>query len=246
MNENIPDIVRGHEVWLEPTHLHFHTGGEAHFKALWGHMMQRDGMGDAANWSAWVSKEQGGEEKAYIGPGDGLFYTVSFPVQEEGIYTLVLKNDAGIFSTLKDGSWVKGSLKEYPEAQVSYRYLQWARTSASVGHHQHGKGMPAVPGGLDIVPGEIRDYSTGQTADFKVYYQGKPLAGATVQATYHLYDGSSYPWSGKTGGDGEFSFTFEQKGHYMFIATHLDTSSNEPGQHQGLKLTATLVVTGVR
>lgn len=307
----LTDIVRGHEVWLEPTHLHFHTGGEIEVKALWGHMMRKDGMGRAENWRCYALGPDGVRHELEPLPGEGLYHMLYLPAGAEGLYTFVAENDAGVFSTLPGGVLKEGSRRECPQALKSARYYQWARVSVPVGHDMHGHGVTlsgdhhhdaghrddtgahghdhaamdaghhehdacsryhgeehghmddagqahghgdhhehghgvALAGGLDIVPAEVREFHPGDTLGLQVFYRGLPLAGATVRATCHLFEGGDYPWAGLTGPDGKVAFTFEQKGHWMFIVNHTDVSGAAAGEYDTLELTATLVVPGVR
>ncbi|OAT85758.1 DUF4198 domain-containing protein [Desulfotomaculum copahuensis] len=297
------DIVRGHEVWLEPTHLHFHTGGEIEVKALWGHMMRRDGMGRAEHWRCYALAPDGVRHELEPLPGEGLYHMLYLPAGAEGLYTVVVENDAGVFCTLPGGTVKEGSRREHPQALKCARYYQWARVTVPVGHdvhghgvnlagahhhdpgrrddagehghrhgvahagrhehvscchghgdehahahdsgHEHGHGV-ALAGGLDIVPAAVRPFHPGDSLDLQVLYRGRPLAGATVRATYHLFEGADYPRAGLTGPDGKVAFTFEQKGHWMFIVNHTDASGAVAGEYDGLELTATLVVPGVR
>lgn len=243
--QEIPDIVKGHELWLEPTHLHFHSNAEVEIRALWGHMMQRDGMGRPENWKAYVIGPDGAQRELTPEYGEGLFHVFYFPAGAEGLYTVVVENDAGIYNILADGRWEQGPKRDYPEAQNSSYYYQWAKLTVPVGHHVHGAGT-ALGKGLDIVPEEFKEYRLGDRVNIKVNYDGQPLADTEVKATYHLYDGKEYPIILKTDGSGEVSFNFNQKGHWMFYVSHRDDSRRKEGEYDGMQLASTLVIPGVR
>jgi len=291
------EILRGHEVWLEPVHLHFHSGGQIEVKAFWGHMMRKDGTGRAEHWRAYALAPDGSRLDGELLPGEGLYHLIYLPAGEEGLYTVVVENDAGVFSTLPDGTVREGSRRDYPQAVKSVRCYQWARVSVPVGHHIHGHGVSlgeghhrhehrhdrtdcchavggrledaghhetghvhagdagrahghghgvAPAGGLDVVPAEIREFHPGDTLELRVFYRGRPLGGAPIKATYHLFEGADYPWTGSTDAEGRVAFTFQGKGHWMFIATHTDQTLAVPGEYDAVELTATLVIPGVR
>lgn len=246
MKNEIPDLVRGHEAWLEPAHLHFHSGGEVEIKVLWGHMMQRDGMGRPENWRAVVIDPAGKTSQVDIGYGEGLYHTLNFTAGPEGLYTVALENKAGVYCVLPDGAWVLGDRGNFPQASGCTKYHQWARVAIPVGHHIHGSLETVVNQGLDLYPGEYREYRPGDNIDLQAYYHGRPLAGAEVKAVYHLFTGVDYPLVGKTGPDGHVSFTFNEKGHWMFIVTYRDESEKLDAKYDATVYTTTFVVPGVK
>ncbi len=212
-------LQRGYAIWLEPTHLHFHSGGQVEVKALWGPRMQKDGTGNPRDWQAYVTGPGGEELEAEITYGEGEYAGIYFQAGEEGLYHALVENKAGIHQ--------------------GCRYTQWAGLIIPVGHHVHGSGT-ARGKGLELVPGEFKEFHLGDTVDMQVLFNGKPLPGANVYVTYHLYEGEQFPHSKTTGGDGKFEFTFDNKGHWMFLVNH-KTNENEPALHAG-----TFVIAGVR
>ncbi|KJS16388.1 MAG: hypothetical protein VR69_09415 [Peptococcaceae bacterium BRH_c4b] len=246
MTVSVPDVARGYAVWLEPAHLHFHSGGKAEVRAYWGSMMQRDGQGQSENWRAYVIDPAGTEIPASIEIGEVLFHTVAFQANAEGLYTVVLENNAGIYCTLPDGSWVRDGGPVLPQGARCSRYVQWARVAAPVGHHVHGTPPGTISGGLDIIPGSHHDFAPGDRLGLRVYFRGKPLPGAVLKGTSHLFNGSEYPLTGVAGQEGEAEFTFSAKGHWMFTVTYTDDKDAKEGLYHSTVHTTTLVVPGVR
>lgn len=207
MENGSPDIKKEYLVWLEPEHLHFHEGGPANVRALKGKMMQRDGNPDMAGWTGYALDPEGIRLDVEITRGTGNHYRVVFFAGVEGIFNLVLESG--------------------PDR---------ARIAVPVGHHAHGPLTGLNTRGLDVFVTEFREYHPGDSVAIMVLYNGKPLPGAEIAATYHLYTGVEYPWRGRTGEDGSVNFTFTRKGHWMFVCSHTDQ----------ILYTSTFVVAGVR
>jgi len=213
------EIESGYTVWLEPSHLHFNSGGQVEIKALWGNKMQKDGTGNPQNWQAVVIPPAGEEFKGEVSYGEGLYQSVSFPAGEEGLYYVLVENNAG---TNKGTS-----------------YIQRAGLLVPVGHHVHGHGV-ATGRGLEIVPSELKEFHPGDNISLQVLFNGQTLPNIDVKITYHLYEGDDYPYSATTGDSGNLSLTFKEKGHWMFLAQYKD--QNDLLEYH----VSTFVVPGVR
>lgn len=245
MEHSLPGVARGFTVWLEPESLHYHAG-IVQVRALWGRMMQREGSADIWGWTCYALDPSGALLDADVAPGEGNFHKVAFFSQREGLYSLVVENHAGVYSMLSGGVWEKGSLSSHAGAQEAVRYLQRARISVPVGHHVHGPLSSLAAGGLDVFCGEFKEYRLGDSIAVRVFYDGRPLPGAELNATYHLYTGTGYPWRGNAGENGEITFTFPEKGHWMFTCSYTDNRQNEEGEYNRTVHTSTFVVAGVR
>ncbi|MCL6477201.1 MAG: DUF4198 domain-containing protein [Peptococcaceae bacterium] len=246
MENNSPNVTKDYLVWLEPEHLHYHAGGAVQVRALWGRMMRREGEPGIKGWTCYALDPSGNELEADVGRGEGNYRHVAFFAVREGIYNLVLEIDNGVYSLLPSGRWVEGPLSSHPGAVKGARYFQRARIAVPVGHHIHGSLAGVKVPGLDIFSGELREYRLGDSIAVKVFFNGRPLPGAEVKATCHLYTGTEYPWQGKTGQDGTINFTFDQKGHWMFTCRYTDCEGRQEGRCDETVYTATFVVAGVR
>ncbi len=198
-------------IWLEPTHLHFHHGDNIEVKVLWGRAMQNEGAGDSTSWKGYVVDPSGARIQAQITSAlDGLYYLLVFNCGHEGLYT------AQVESGIPSG--------------------QWARVLVPVGHHVHGHGA-AINRGLEIVPDTYGEFNPGDTIVLTVLNNGIPLAGARVQATYHLYEGTGFAHSLIADEHGKVQFIFDSMGHWLFqVDSTIDNRD----------ITATLVIPGVR
>lgn len=245
MENSLPEVARGFTVWIEPESLHYHTG-IVQARALWGRMMQREGSADTRGWTCYALDPSGALLDADVAPGEGNFHKVAFFAQREGLYNLVVENHAGVYSMLPGGVWEKGPLYSHSGAPEAVRYLQRARISIPVGHHVHGPLSNLAAGGLDVFCDEFREYRLGDSIAVRVFYNGRPLPGAELKATYHLYAGSARPRQGNAGADGGITFTFPEKGHWMFTCSYTDNNQNEEGDYTKTVHTSTFVVAGVR
>jgi len=209
---HVEQVVNGYALWLEPAHLHFHHGDSARVKVLWGQAMKRDKPDLPINWTGLV-KEPGGHEfnVPVVIDRDGLNYELAFEGGPEGIYTAQAEHHAG-----------------------KLHYL--ARVLVPFGHHVHGQGV-SFNRGLEIVPGDYTEFSPDQSVDLTVLFDGKPLAGTRVLATYHIYDGDGFIHELFTDEKGTLKFVFDARGHWMF-RVHATQGEEE--------YIATLVIPGVK
>ncbi|MFZ5646800.1 MAG: ATP-binding cassette domain-containing protein [Bacillota bacterium] len=226
MCKDTAGAAEGYTIWLEPEHLHYHSG-IVQARAIWGPIMKREEGAVANGWQAYALAPDGSVLDADIAGTGEDFYKVAFFAGKEGIYDLVLENEAGIYSGV--------------------RHIQRARLPVPVGHHVHGPVKNLGNEGLDLFCEEYNsEYRLGDTISIMVMYNGKPLPGAQLAATYHLYDGEQFPWRGTAGGDGRVLFTFSGKGHWLFACTHADETLKREGQYHQTVFTSTFVVAGVR
>ena len=202
----------GYALWLEPAHLHFHHGDSARVKVFWGYAMKRDKLPGPGNWTALV-KEPGGREfqVPVAADRDGFNYDLVFEGGPEGIYTVQVEHLDG-------------------------KNHHWARVLVPFGHHMQGRGE-ALNRGLEIVPEEYGHFHPGDAAFLTVLFNGQPLAGARLLATYHIYDGDGFPHELVTDEKGALKFVFDARGHWMFQAHAVVEADGH---------VATLVIPGVR
>ncbi|MCG8400128.1 MAG: DUF4198 domain-containing protein [Firmicutes bacterium] len=202
----------GYALWLEPAHLHFHHGDSARIKVLWGYAMKREKLDGPVNCTALV-KEPGGREfqVPVAADRDGFSYEMAFAGGPEGIYTVQVEYQAG-------------------------KNHHWARVLVPFGHHIRGRGE-ALNRGLEIVPGDYGHFHPGDAVLLTVLFNGQPLAGARLLATYHIYDGDGFPHELVADEIGTLKFVFDARGHWMLQAHAVQ----ETDRH-----VATLVIPGVR
>ncbi len=208
----------GYAIWLEPVHLHFHRGDQVKVKVLWGRGMRRSNGRVPGPLRGFAVNPEGNTQLAEIQYDEAISARVlTFNAGEEGIYTVQVENDG-------------------PEnADVLRRYLA-ARLPVQVGHHAHGS-VIALNRGLEIIADTAAGLHPGREIELAILFAGKPMAGAKIVATYHLYEGDGFPYARITDERGKAKFVFDARGHWMF-----QVSTKTDGQEH----TATLVVPGVK
>ena len=177
-------------IWMEPTHMHFHTGHVAQIKLYRGEMMLPQSPTDKV-FTLKLYKPDGTVENMTMGEVKEDYFLISFDPPTEGFYNLTANDGEG----------------------------GHAKIIVPVGHHLQGS-VASVGEGLEITPGMVQDYRLNDTINISVLAGGKPLAGAEIKATYHFYDGNDYPHTITTDAEGQAEFTFPAKGHWMFAVTN--------------------------
>ena len=177
-------------IWMEPTHMHFHTGHAAHIKLYRGEMMlPQPPTGEEVTLKLY--KPDGTVDNLSQGELKDDYFLTGFDPATEGFYTLTAKDTNG----------------------------NYAKIIVPVGHHLQGAAKP-VGEDLEIAPDMVQEYHLNDMVNIRVLTGEKPLAGAEIKATYHFYDGGDYPHTMITNADGLAQFVFPAKGHWMFTVTN--------------------------
>ncbi|WP_066635050.1 DUF4198 domain-containing protein [Desulfolucanica intricata] len=177
------------QIWLEPTHLHFHTGHEAQVKLYRGEQMFPQPPTGGENISVKLICPNGSIENLSIADTkNDDYFLITFSPADEGLYTLTARSDGD----------------------------KYAKIVVPVGHHLHGTGKPTGEE-LEIVSETVQEFRLQDPIVLTVFNRGKPLSGVEIKATYHLYDGGNYPYNLTTNGKGQAEFVFPEKGHWMFM-----------------------------
>lgn len=142
--------------------------------------------------------------------------------------------DNGTWSHTPDGKWHKQGRDEQPTATVSEKNTKYAV-------HIVGpltKPLPLLPEQtLQIVPVEGKlPALLGQPIKLRVYFKGKPVAGARVMHDW-LNDPDGKPEL--TGADGTVTIPVRNQGLNVIVAI-LDSPSEEPKKYDRLEHLATL------
>ena len=241
IRKDIPDIVRGHEVWLEQDKRHAHVGDTVECKLLLGHNMAVDGMADIENVKAAIIDPANERRDLAVGAGDDCLIVRFDPVLD-GYHTVAVEYDAGIYTVTDDG-WQRGPKSDYENVIRSGYYYQYAKLIVSVGHGGP-KDLNSIPGHeLEIVPIGFRHYHTGEEIELQVMYDGAALAGAVIDAACGGDGGDAA--SATTDSDGVASIKLDKSGNWMFKVRHTDPGKGVDGQYDEKVMTAVLSVMGV-
>ncbi len=240
-HKTMPDIVRGHEIWLEHDKLHAHPGDTVECKLFLGHNMAVDGMAGIENVKAALFDPANERRDLTADAGDDCLILRFDPVLD-GYHTVAIEYDAGIYTVTDDG-WHTGPKSDYENVKSSGHYYQYARLIIPVGHGGP-KDLGSIPGHeLEIIPVEFRHYHAGEAIELRVIYDGAALAGAMIDAASGG-DGSNAA-SATTDSDGIASIKLDKSGNWIFKVRHTDPDKGALDRYDEKVMTAVLSVMGV-
>ncbi|MCL6634369.1 MAG: DUF4198 domain-containing protein [Peptococcaceae bacterium] len=235
-------MVYGHEPWLEMGGSHGHEGEDVELFLKWGHNMQVDGLAQLEGMTAFVVHPSGGQEELGLSEGGAEYHTVHFNPPVDGLYHVVVRNE-GSYVQDREGKYLRGTRREYPEAVKAVRYVQFAQYVVPVGHDLEGAPRPVgVP--LEIAPAHWKHWRAGDTLDFSVLFRGAPLDGAAADLVVNG-PGCYRKWQELTGPKGELAVRADKPGRYLVIVQHR-LPEGEEGVYDELSLTATLAFIAVK
>ncbi len=236
----MPDIVRGHEIWLEHDKLHAHAGDTVECKLFLGHNMAVDGMADIKNVKAALFDPANERRDLTVDAGDDCLILRFDPVLD-GYHTVAVEYDAGIYTVTDDG-WHRGPKSDYENVKRSGYYYQYARLIVSVGHGSKELN-PMIGDELEIVPIDFRHYHAGEAIELQVMYDGAALAGAVIDAASGG-DGNDAV-SATTDSDGIAAIKLDKSGNWMFKVRHTDPDKGVENRYDEKVITAVLSVMAV-
>ncbi|MGB9825313.1 MAG: DUF4198 domain-containing protein [Desulfofundulus sp.] len=249
--ESSLELVRDREIWVLPESSHAHEGHETRCRVFYGHAMHPDGLAEMAHLSAWAVAPGGEKISLKVEPGDDKFHVVVFTPTHEGFWPVTVENRVGAIAITRDGFYCHGTRREYPDAREVVYYHQYAGTWVQVGHFcatcSGGVHPPEV-----IRPGHVLElvtapgtYRVGDEVILEVLYQGKPLPGTEVKATWSLREEQGWGLSARTDEAGRVRFSLGNPGHWLFGTRYAgETPVGE--EYDKRVYTATLSIFGVR
>ena len=235
----MPDIVRGHEIWLEHDMRHVHLGKTVECKLLLGHNMAVDGVADVENVKAAVFDPANEKHDLVVDAGDDCLI-VRFDPVIDGYHTVAAEYDAGIYTVTDDG-WHRGPKSDYENVKRSGYYYQYAKTVLS--GHGAKELNPIIGHELEIIPLYFRHYHAGEEIELQVLYDGAALVGGVITAAVSGDEGDAA--SASTDSDGIASIKLDKSGNWMFKVRHTDSGKGALDQYDEKVITAILTVMGV-
>ncbi|HOV42636.1 MAG TPA: DUF4198 domain-containing protein, partial [Syntrophothermus lipocalidus] len=102
--------------------------------------------------------------------------------------------------------------------------LCYAKVIVEIGHHHHRQMLPVgIP--LEIVPTKYSHVHLGDSYQFQVLHEGKPLAGIEVKASYPGAPGKDFPVRVATDQDGRAQVFLTTRGNWLFLVTYHNITS---------------------
>lgn len=235
----MPDIVRGHEIWLEHDMRHVHVGETVECKLLYGHNMKIDGVAVVENVKATVFDPANEKRDMVVDAGDDGLIARFIPVID-GYHTIAVEYDAGIY-TVTDEGWQKGPKRNYEKVKSSGYYYQYAKTIIS-GHELEEYKLETGQE-LEIILLDFKHYHVGDDITLKVLCDGRVLQDAMINATYRGREGEAIVM--KTDTEGKATFKLEKEGNWLFKVRHSDPEKGVKDQYDEKVITAIFTVMGV-
>lgn len=236
----IPDVVRGHEIWLENAKKYGSDGSAFECSLLFGHNMQVDGLADALHAKAVVIAPDTARHDLVITAMDTAL-KMEFQPTLSGEHLVAAEYDAGIY-TVNEAGWHKGPKKDFSNVKRSGHYYQYAKNVVT----GIGANMASHPVGheLEIVPVQWRHhYHIDDVITLQVIYEGAALSEGVVTVAVGGDGGNGIDlpiaW------DGMMSFTFPRPGNWMFKVRHTDLSKGVDGMFDEKVITAVFTVMNV-
>lgn len=218
-----------HNVWLAPDNHFPQVGDTVLVKVGFGH-------GYPASRVDQPVKEGMIGEALAIAPGGGQVAlektavdTYQLKIDRPGPYLLVAAMPPGLFSRTPEGM-KRGGRQDFPEVKSCME----ARMVAHAFLLANGQGQPATMGGqaLQMRPlANLAGLKKGGVLPLQVLFEGQPLAGAQIKATYAGYQppadaqspqGHGAPMVLETMADaeGKAELRLDAPGHWLVILTH--------------------------
>lgn len=229
-DEDIPDIVRGHEVWIEYGMHSISEGDMAECKLCFGHNMKSERAVEIEKVKPVVFDTRGKEYNAHVGTG-GDHLLVRFNPESEGYHTLGIEYNSGILNL------------PHPGLEGPKYYQQYTKTIVPVGRFMEEYDR-MVGHELEIVPLDYQQYNIGDNILLKVLYDGRALAGATLYAIY--VGNEDNPIEVQTDHEGRAAVELENGGKWMFKVMHRDPEKSVHDRYDEKVMTATFTVMDVR
>ncbi|MFW6194118.1 MAG: DUF4198 domain-containing protein [Halobacteriota archaeon] len=228
----VSKIFRGHEIWLEPTRTHFHKGELVKVKVGWGHALRTDGPGEKEKWTPYMITPSGEKLMLPVVDSEGEYFLLLFRAEEKGSYTVVVENNYGVGTKLRDGSFHRGPKKDYDNVERTFYFYQYAKTCIPIGH---SKELPERAGNeLEITPLNLGS----DNLELEVAHKGKPLPEAVLEGTSNRHDGFTVKTTTDKLGRAEISV---DKPTWMFRVHYFDKKGLE-GLYDQIRLTATYTI----
>jgi uncharacterized GH25 family protein len=238
-DKNVPDIVRGHEIWLEHDMQHVHVGETVECKVLFGHNMAIDGIAEIENVKAAVFDPANEKHDLKVNSGDSCLVLRFDPVHD-GYHTVAVEYDAGIY-TVTDEGWHKGPKSDYENVKSSGYYYQYAKTIIS-GHGSKDLN-PVIGHELEIILIDFRHYHAGEEIELKVMYDSAALTESMITAAFSGSEGDAI--ENTTGSGGTALIKLDKSGNWMFKVRHADPDKGSKDRYDEKVITAILPVIGV-
>ncbi len=221
----VPDVVRGHEIWIEHLLDHHTPQRLINCRLCFGHNMAMDGIADLPSTKAYVIDPDNNRTALDIVPGEKAL-KMTFRPTLTGNHLITAEYDAGIYTVTGEG-WQKGPKKDFSDVKSSHYHYQYTKSIVAFAGSGEKAADKVIGQELEIVPFGFGHYHVGDSIALKVLYEGAALSTGTLTAAPSIDSGHSVDVAIPP--DGRLSFNFDRPGHWMFKVRHTDPGKRKEG-----------------
>ncbi|MCK4819672.1 DUF4198 domain-containing protein [bacterium] len=224
--ENLPDIVRGHEIWLEHDMHKISQGNIVECDLCFGHNMISESAVDIKKVKSVVFDTLGENYDVDVSAADNHLL-MRFTPAHEGYHTIGVEYNGGILNL------------PHPGLEGPKYYYQYTKIIILVGHCQEEYDLTAGHE-LEIIPLDYRQYKVGESILLRVLYDRRALPDVTV---YAIYTGNEEnPIEVQTDHEGKVAVELEKDGKWMFKVVHRDPEKSVTDRYDEKVMTATFTI----
>lgn len=227
--EDLPDIVRGHEIWVEHGMHKVSPGDTIACDLCFGHNMKSDKAVKSEKVTPAVFGTWGKNHTVEVSAAENHLL-MRFTPAVEGYHTIGVEYDGGILNL------------PHPGLEGPNYYQQYTKTIISVGYCQAGYDL-IIGHELEIIPLSYRRYKIGEHILLKVLYDQRPLPGVAVYGIH--IDNHDSPIEVTTDQEGIAEIELEKSGKWMFKVGYRDPEKSAKGLYNKKVMTATFTIMNV-
>jgi len=224
--EDLPDIVRGHEIWIEYDMHNFSPGDPIACDLCFGHNMKSDKAVKTEKVTTAVFGTWEKNSAVEVSAAENHLLMRFTPVVE-GYHTIGVEYDGGILNL------------PHPGLEGPNYYQQYTKTIIPVGDCQAEYDL-IIGQELEIIPLSYRRYKVGEHILLKVLYDQRPLPDVTVYGIH--IDNHNSPIEVMTDQEGIVEIELEKSGKWMFKVGHRDPEKSSKCLYNKKVMTATFTI----
>lgn len=245
--DDLPDIVRGHEIWVEHGMYKVSPGDTVACDLCFGHNMKSDKAVKIEKVTPAVFSTWGKNHAVEVSVAENHLM-LQFTPSVEGYHTIGVEYDGGILNL------------PHPGLEGPKYYYQYTKIVIEVGNCQEGytaekyqaEGATGDCGvdydltvghELEIVPLGYRRYKIGEHILLKVLYEQRALPDATVYGIH--VENHENPIEVTTDQEGMVDIELKKGGKWMFKVGHRDSEKGMKGLYDKKVMTATFTIMDV-
>jgi uncharacterized GH25 family protein len=239
--EDIPDIVRGHEIWVEHSMQNVSPGDLIECNLCFGHNMKSDKAVRVDKVTPSVSGTWGENHAVEVSTTENHL-VMQFTPAFEGYHIIGVEYDGGILNLPHPGLEGPKYYQQYTKTILPVGDCQIRNCQAEdcqVGNCQTEHDL-TVGHELEIIPLGYRQYKVGEHIQLKVLYDRHALPNTTV---YGIHAGNrENPVEVTTDQEGMVDIELEKGGKWMFKVGHRDPEKGVTGLYDKKVITATFTI----